>query len=132
MRRVFDDKSINTNGRRLLDFCKQNGLHICNGRIGEDKNVGKFTYIGSTGRSVIDYVISNPALFHVICKFRICKPNILSEHCTLEFSLCRNIDMYTTQRKEREPRERLDKNYAWDDTKKDQYIFNLMEQKMIF
>ena len=65
MRKVFDDKSINTNGRKLLDFCKQNGLHICNGRIGEDKNVGKFTYIASTGRSVIDYVISNPALFHL-------------------------------------------------------------------
>ena len=25
------DKTINTNGRKLLDFCKQNGLRICNG-----------------------------------------------------------------------------------------------------
>ena len=59
---------------------------------------------------MVDYVISNPALLDVICKFRICEPNILSVHCALEFSLCRNIDTYTTKREEREPRECLDKN----------------------
>ena len=62
--------------------------------------------VGSTGRSVVDYVISNPALFDVIRKFRVCEPNILSDHCVLEFPL----EMYTTQREERELLERLVKN----------------------
>ena len=38
--RSSEDKTINSNGRKLLDFCKQNGLRICNGRISEDRNFG--------------------------------------------------------------------------------------------
>ena len=89
--------------------------------------LGKFTFTGSSGRSVVDYVITNPSMFDVIQKFRVCEPNILSDHCVLEFSLFRNINMYTTQREETEPSERLYKNNAWDDVKKDQYMFNLNE-----
>ena len=125
--RSSEDKTINSNGRKLLDFCKQNGLRICNGRIGEDRNFGKCTFIGSTGRSLVDYAISNPSMFEVFHKFRVCEPNILSDHCVLEFSLCStcNINNYTAQREETEPRERLNKKYAWDDAKKNQYIFNM-------
>ena len=107
--RSSDDKTINSNGKILLDFCKQNGLRICNGRIGEDRNFGKCTFIGSTGRSLVDYVISNPSLFKVFRKIRVCEPNILSDHCMQEFSLCSNIHNYTAQREETEPRERLNK-----------------------
>ena len=77
------------------------------------------------GRSLVDYVISNPSMFEVFCKFRICEPNILSDHCVLEFSLYTNINNYTEQREETEPSERLSKKYVCDDAKKDQYIFNL-------
>ena len=55
-------KNVNSNGRKLLDFCKLNGLRICNGRFGQDKGVGKYTYIGSTGSSVVNYVIMSPSL----------------------------------------------------------------------
>ena len=66
-------------------------------------------------------------MFEVFRKFRVCEPNILSDHCVLEFSLCStcNINNYTAQREETEPRERLNKKFAWDDAKKNQYIFNL-------
>ena len=134
MARFSEDKSINSNGRKLLDLCKQNGLRICNGMLDDDENVGKFTYVGSTGRSVVDYVICNPALFDVIRKFKVCEPNILSDHCALEFSLCKNIknNMYTTRREESESSERFDKKYAWDDAKKEQYVFNLHEANSDF
>ena len=92
-----------------MDFCKQNGLRICNGRIGEDRNFGKCTFIGSAGRSLVNYVISNPSMFEVFRTFRVCEPNILSDHCVLEFSLFSKINNYTAQREETEPRERLDK-----------------------
>ena len=68
--RSSEDKTINSNGRKL-DFCKQNGLRICNGRIGEDRNFGKCTFIGSAGRSLVNYVISNPLMFEVFRKFRV-------------------------------------------------------------
>ena len=64
-------------------------------------------------------------MFEVFCKYRICEPNILSDHCVLEFSLYTNINNYTEQREETEPSERLSKKYVWDDAKIDQYIFNL-------
>ena len=66
-------------------------------------------------------------MFEVFRKLRVCEPNILSDHCVLEFSLCStcNINNYTAQREETEPHERLNKKFAWDDAKKNQYIFNL-------
>ena len=39
--RFSQDHIINTNGRKLLDFCKLNGLRVGNGRLGADKGVGK-------------------------------------------------------------------------------------------
>lgn len=123
--RNSQDKIINANGRKLLDFCKQNGLRICNGRLGADKNVGKFTFIGSMGRSLVDYVVTTPNLFKSIVKFKICDPNILSDHCVVEFSICQNKDSYTIQHEETDTYECLNKKYSWDDAKRDQYIFNL-------
>ena len=123
--RSSEDKTINANGRKLFDFCRQNELRICNGRLGDDRNIGKFTFIGSSGRSVVDYVITSPSMFDAIKKIRVCESNILSDHCLLEFSLFRNINIYTTQREETEPSERQHKNCAWDDVKKDQFMFNV-------
>ena len=48
-------------------------------------------------------------MFEVFRKLRVCEPNILSDHCVLEFSLCSNINNYTAQSEETEPRERLNK-----------------------
>lgn len=49
---------INNNGLLLLDFCKQTGLRIMNGRVGSDKGVGKYTFVGHRGCSLVDYVLS--------------------------------------------------------------------------
>ena len=35
------DKTINTNGRQLLDVCKMNNLCILNGRVGDDAGIGE-------------------------------------------------------------------------------------------
>ena len=51
-----DEGHINSNGLLLLDFCKQTSLRIMNGRVGNDKGLGKFTFVGSRGSSVVDYV----------------------------------------------------------------------------
>ena len=76
MLRFSQDDMIHTNSRKLLDFCKQNGLRICNGRLGLDYGVGECTFVGSTGSSVVDYIIVNPSLFPLIQKFQVCDPNI--------------------------------------------------------
>ena len=36
--RFSQDSIVNTNGRKLLDFCKLNSLRIANGRMGSDRS----------------------------------------------------------------------------------------------
>ena len=49
-------------GSELLDFCKQTGVRILNGRAGVDVDIGKCTYVSGAGRSLVDYVIASPHL----------------------------------------------------------------------
>lgn len=46
--RYSQDKGhVNNNGMLLLDFCKQTGVRIMNGRVGKDNGIGKCTFVGS-------------------------------------------------------------------------------------
>ena len=87
LQRFSQDNIVNHSGRKALEFCKSRSLRICNGRYGEDKGVGKFTFIGANGRSVVDYVIMSQALAKNIVRFYVDDPSILSDHCTVHFSL---------------------------------------------
>ena len=40
-------------------------LRISNGRFGEDKCIGDFTYVATNGNSVIDYVLMSPWLYYL-------------------------------------------------------------------
>ena len=46
------DTYVSAFGRDLLDFCKVYFIYIMNGRVGQDKNIGDFTFIGINGASV--------------------------------------------------------------------------------
>ena len=39
-------------------MCRQTGLRILNGRVGNDLTIGKCTFVGSRGSSLIDYVFT--------------------------------------------------------------------------
>ena len=56
-------------------------MRILNERVGADSNVGKYTYVSSIGKSVVDYVIASQSLFSRINTFSVDEPNILSDHC---------------------------------------------------
>jgi len=62
------DNVCNKQGQLLLHFCKSYSLFIANGRVGDDKSVGNYTYIStcSTGKSTIDYVLLYENGFHCI------------------------------------------------------------------
>ena len=79
----------------LLDLCKQTGLRILNGRSCDDKQ-GRYTYIGPRGSSLVDYVITSQNLIQHVGTFKVNDPNIMSDHCIVDFSLnfnIRNIDL---------------------------------------
>lgn len=114
---------------KLLDFCRFNGIRICNGRLGADYGVGKYTYVGSTGSSVIDYVIVNPLLFKNIRNFTVGEPNILSDHCPVEFSISyKNLDI-TTNTEEIRTYEQVTKKYTWNKEQLSQYTHSLNEEE---
>ena len=55
--RCSEDKICNSSGQKLLDICKSTDLRIINGRVGDDRGVGRLTFLSSTGKSLIDYAI---------------------------------------------------------------------------
>ena len=122
--RFSHDNTVNINGRKLFNFCQLNGLRIANGRLGSDKGVGKYTYVVNNGRSVIDYAIVNPYLLDVICNFHVDDPNILSDHCMIQFS----IPFKTTHEKatsgENATFDKVKKKYVWHEERSNEYIFN--------
>lgn len=73
------------NGINLLEFCKKTGMRIMNGRCGDDKNIGKYTYVGHRGSSVIDYILAPAETIQYFTKFCVDEPNILSDHCCIHF-----------------------------------------------
>ena len=68
MNRVSKDSKVNTFGKQLIDFCKNNDMLILNGRDFVDKGVGKPT---CKDKSVVDYVICSSAAMMFLSNFEI-------------------------------------------------------------
>ena len=54
LKRVSEDRVVNMFGSELLDFSKQTGVRILNGRAGVDGDIGKCTYVSGARRSLQD------------------------------------------------------------------------------
>ena len=86
MDRYSQDRGVNNSGLLLLDLCKQTGVRILNGRAGDDRGIGKFTFVGSRGSSVVDYILASQNLFDYVSKFKMHDPNLLSDHFLITLS----------------------------------------------
>ena len=87
LQRLSQGKIVNMNCRKLLECCKMHDLRICNGRLDSDLGIGKYAYVGSSDKTVVDYILVNPFLLNFFSTFEVCEPNILSDHCAIQFSL---------------------------------------------
>lgn len=63
------DNLCNAQGTKLLDLCKATSMRIANGRLGEDRMKGSFTFTCGNGSSVIDYLLLQEKDFHRIRSF---------------------------------------------------------------
>ena len=72
-KRFNSDQIANNNGLKLIECCRTFGLRIVNGRFGDAKNIGKFTYYYNKngGKSVVDYIIMSDALLPLISAFEV-------------------------------------------------------------
>ena len=84
--RASQDNKINNVGYRLVDICKNNNLYILNGRYGQDKGIGKYTF---RDQSVIDYSITSPKGLNLLTDFEVQElDRIFSDgHSLLQMSL---------------------------------------------
>ena len=60
--RKSEDIVVNNFGKHLLELWKEMGLSVLNGICLTDSQ-GEYTYISSTGKSIIDYFITEPEIY---------------------------------------------------------------------
>ena len=120
--RFSQDYITNQNGRNLLEFCILNNLRICNGRVGADKGIGKYTFVGKAGCSVVDYVLVSSDLLQHILYFEVCLPNILSDHCTIVYSIKHFACNDYTDQPLHSQNENISKKYVWNINEKENYL----------
>ena len=94
-----------------------------NGRVGKDTGVGQYTFVGSRGSSVVDYILASQPLFKFAKEFEVHGPNILSDHCLIscnfEFFIQQNLNTQT------EEFEQVNGKYTWKSESKDEFIDRL-------
>ena len=84
MRSSLDRRPLNNHGICLLELCKNTELVILNGRIGEDKGIGRYTSFNNKSNGVLDYMLTSPSLLKNIEWFKIHDPFPESDHAPLE------------------------------------------------
>lgn len=89
IRRKTKDKIKNAEGRIMLELIEEEGWSILNGNLEGDEE-GEWTYIGSSGNSVIDYGIVNAEAREEIENF-VVEERIESDHLPIK------IDIYSTE-----------------------------------
>ena len=119
--RISQDTATNAHGLCLIDFCKQSGLRIANGRVGSDARVGKCTYVGSGGSSLIDYVLVSEDLLHKFNTFYVHDPNALTDHCVIEFSMNILCSQYTDGFDTQPVCDKVENKYKWNDASRSDY-----------
>jgi hypothetical protein len=95
-----------------------------NGRVCNDP--GNYTYISHTGKSLVDYVLASPSFLNTFCYFKVGMPNILSDHCTVSFSLKCN-DVQNVPQTDDKCDSKIRFTYKWDPNKIDMYKQSLTD-----
>jgi len=76
------DNVLNSHGKKLLEICKTFDLRIVNGRVSGD-TLGRPTFHGTNGTSVIDYFICDHHTFLDVANFVVEKPSPMSDHSAI-------------------------------------------------
>ena len=83
--RCNEDGVFNKYERSLLKLCINTELKMANGRMFDDKGIGRYTNYSPMGASTIDYVILREN--HMISKFKFLPKLVESDHYPLKFHI---------------------------------------------
>ena len=84
--------------------------------------------MGSKGCSVVDYVVCSANLLQYVKTFYVADPNILSDHCLIEFSFCFG-NCPPLPEPPSYSNEQTDYKYTWNNDSKDRYVERLESEK---
>ena len=123
--RCSQDKGHTSNGTAFVDFCKQTSLRILNHRCAEDADIVKYTFIGSRGCSLVDYVLVSESIFDLISSFTV--HDSLSDHCLIDYTFENSVSIGTTYllrevNIENESYEEVSSKYKWKSERSDSFI----------
>ena len=83
-----DSTHVNKYGQKLIELCKRCSIYIANGRLSNDKNIGKTK---CKDASLVDYLLLSSSLFDQIwiCEFDVIdyNPMFSDAHNRLHFSI---------------------------------------------
>lgn len=118
--RCSKDTVVNEYGRDMLEICRSCNLVIVNGRSKSDKE-GNFTRVGSTGRSVVDYVLAGKTTFDRISEFTVDGGAVESDHRPLCYNLTTNNSLFRNKvngvSNERQERREY---YVWENARSEE------------
>lgn len=125
--RVSKDKSSNNEGNFLMEICKSNNLFILNGRCGNDKGIGAFTF---RNISVIEYSLVSAQGLKFIDNFNITELDYFYSdgHALLSTNL--KVENSFEKTNKRENTENMRKHPKWNDNKKPDFLANIDQTKI--
>ena len=83
--RSNEDGVINKHRRYLLNLCIETELKIANGRMFNDKGIGRYTYYSTMGASTINYAIIRDD--YMFSEFKVLLKLVESDHCPIKFHI---------------------------------------------
>ena len=104
-------------GKKLIQLCITLGINIVNGRVGIDKDIGKFT---TKNCSVIDYAMASPELFSHFEGFEIQEFNTVLSDVHAPLSLALKCQKFTNNGS----KIKIVPKPKWDPAKKTAFIEN--------
>ena len=124
--RKSKDKTVNKFGLALIELCCEFDVHMLNGRHTHDVD-GNFTYISTSGCSVIDYIILSSDMMNVVRKFSI-EDYDISHHMPLMLTLeiIRNEESI-----DEEPQLYNYEIYKWNENLRENYIMKLEDEQVL-
>ena len=125
--RVSKDNVSNNEGNLLIEICRSNNLFILNGRCGNDKGIGAFTFRNT---SVIDYSLASAQGLKYIEAFSIKELDCLYSdgHALLSTNIkVKNSAVSMTNKECIDNRKTIPK---WEENKKADFVANIDQYKI--
>ena len=116
----------NSNGVKLLEWCRETGVRIVNGRVGSDKNVGQFTCVNFQGRSLVDYILASKPMFNLFDTFIVDAPSVYSDHGIISLTLSLDFERFTI-----ESNEVPQFKFVWQSDKESDFVEKLTCDKTV-